>query len=104
MKVYTVLGMHKIDYDFSVEIFKLGCFTDKTKAFKKAKQAFENAKSVDFAYEIQQYSNKEKYRNVDEGALEIEEDDELGYYRLSFGFEEDYEVYNVAVDEWEVKE
>ncbi len=102
MKIYTVLGMHKVDYDFSVEVFKLGCFTDKAKALEKAKQEYVNAKRVDFAYEIQQYSNEEKYRDVDEGLLEIIEDEENGYYELSFGFEEDHEMYNIAVDEWEL--
>jgi hypothetical protein len=103
MKVYTVLGMHKIDYDFSVETYKLGCSSDRNKALQMAKEAFEKAKTKDFAKEIERYSNEEEYRDVDEGALEIEEYDELGYYRLSFGFEEDYEVYIVAVDEWEVE-
>ena len=102
MKIYTVQGMHKADYDFSVEIFNLGCFTDKAKAIKKAKEDFETSKRTDFAEAIERYSNEEEYRDVDEGLLEIEEDDENGYYRLSFGHEEDYEVYSVAVDEWEL--
>ena len=102
MKVYTVQGMHKVDYDFSVEIFNLGCFTDKAKAIEKAKEDFEASKHNDFAEAIERYSDEKKYRDVDEGLLEIEEDDENGYYRLSFGYEEDYEVYSVAVDEWEL--
>ena len=84
MKIYTVQGVHKIDYDFSVEIFNLGCFTDKAKAIAKAKYDFEKSQQLDFAEAIKRYSNKEEYRDVDEGALEIEEDDVNGYYRISF--------------------
>jgi len=103
MKVYTVSGMHKADYDFSVETFKFGCFVDKSKALNKAKKVFLDAKNIEFAYEIQQYSNEEKYPDIDAGALEIEMDEENGYYQISFGIEEDYEVYIISIDEWNVE-
>ena len=78
MKVYTVSGTHRIDYDFSIEIFKFGCFVDSNKALKRAKAAFIKARDNDFADEIEEYSNEEEYPDIGEGALNIEMDEENG--------------------------
>ena len=98
MKVYAVQRMDKYDYDFSVTLRKYGCFTNKEKAKEIAKLAYKQMRE-ECEDDIKQYSNENEYRDVDEGALEVEEDDENGYYRISFGFEENYEVHNVAVNE-----
>ena len=103
MKVYTVSGTHRIDYDFSIEIFKFGCFVDSNKALKRAKAAFIKARDNDFADEIEEYSNEEEYPDIGEGALNIEMDEENGYYLISFGIEEDYESYTISIDEWNVE-
>ena len=103
MKIYTVQGMDKIDYDLSVEIRNLGCFYDRAKALQRAAEEFEKLKAY-HAYNIEIYSNVEDYPSVDDGGINIEEDTENGYYLISFGFEEWYEVHTVAVDEWTVEE
>ena len=103
MKIYTVQRMEKYDYDFSVILKKCGCFTDKEKAIKAARHEYEKLCS-DCAEEIERYSNEDEYRDIDEGMFEAIEDDENGYYRISFGYEEDYEMHNVAVNEWELNE
>ena len=102
MKIYTVKGMHRIDYDFTIAFFKLGCFTNKDNALQRAKEAFEKAKAEDYAEDIARYSNEEEC-NEDE-LVKFYEDEEKGYYRLSFGVEEDYEAYRISVDEWTVED
>ena len=103
MKIYTVQRMEKYDYDFSVILKKCGCFTDKEKAKEAARREYKKLYS-DCAEEIERYSNEDEYRDVDEGMFEAIEDDENGYYRISFGYGEDYEMHNVAVNEWELEE
>lgn len=99
MKIYTVQRMDKIDYDFSVSLIKYGCFASKEKAKRKARLAYEKLLK-EYAEEIEEYSNEEYYEEPGDGLLEIEEDEENGYYRISFGFEEDYEMHNIAINEW----
>lgn len=101
MKIYTVERMDKYDYDFSVEITKHGCFTDKEKALQKAKQAYESM-CGEYEDEMARYSDKDEYPDVDAGGLNIEEDPEYGYYGISFGYDEHYEFHSVAVEEWEL--
>ena len=102
MNVYTVKGFHRIDYDFSTEFFNLGCFVNRNNALKRAKEEFEKAKTEDFAEDIARYSNEEE---CDEDELvHFEENEEQGYYRLSFGMEENYESYRVSVDEWTIED
>ena len=105
MKVYTVTSTDKIDYDFSVEQRKHGCFIDRNKALQCAKKGFEEAKEI-YAYEIKKYSNEELYPSDDwdSGALWIEEDYEGGYYCISYGTGDNYEIHQVCVDEWFVEE
>ena len=103
MKIYVVSSMDKIDYDFSVEMHKHGCFrpSSRDKAIAKAKEVFESLKYL-YEEEIEQYSDKEEYPDEDSGAVYIEEDDEYGYYEISFGTEEHHECHCVYVDEYEV--
>lgn len=102
MKIYTVKGIHRIDYDFSIEFFKLGCFKDRDNALRRAKEAFEKAKAKDFAEDIETYSDEEE---CDEDELvEFYEEYDKGYHRLSFGTEERYESYAISVDEWTVED
>ena len=102
MKVYTVQRMDKYDYDFSVTLIKYGCFTDKEKAKETSKLAYKKL-CEECEDEIKQYSNEDEYYDISEGALEVEEDEENGYYRISFGFEEDYEMHNIAINEWDLE-
>ena len=101
MKVYTVQRQDKFDYDFSVELRKCGCYINRDKAIARAKQIYERI-CGEYEDEMLHYSDKDEY-DEDSGALSVEEDTENGYYRISFGFEENYEVHSVAVDEWEVQ-
>ncbi len=103
MKIYTVERMDKYDYDFSVEITKHGCFTDKEKALQKAKQVYEST-CGEYEDEMARYSDKDEYPDVDAGGLNIEEDPEYGYYGISFGYDEHYEFHGVAVEEWELED
>ena len=89
MKVYTVERMDKYDYDFSVEIRKEGCYSDKNKALERAKKVYESMCSE---YEDDMLRES------------VEEDPEYGYYAISFGYDEDYEFHSVAVEEWEMEE
>ena len=102
MKIYTVKGIHRIDYDFSIEFIKLGCFVDKNNALQRAKEAFEKAKAEDYAEDIAKYSDEEECCEVE--LVEFYENEERGRYGLSFGMEEDYESYTITVDEWIVQD
>lgn len=105
MKIYTVESTDKIDYDFSIEQHKLGCFMDRNKALKCAKEGFENIKKI-FAKEMEKYSDNELYPSDDwdSGALWVEEDYEGGYYCISYGADENYESHQVCVEEWSVED
>ena len=100
MKVYTVQRMDKYDYDFSVELKKCGCFVNKTDAKRKAKEVYDGMR-VEYKEDIVDY---ERAKNMyeDYSLLEFEEDDENGYYRISFGDSDEYEYHSVAVDEYEL--
>ena len=102
MKLYIVESEDKIYYDFSVYTRKHQCTFSKEQALQKAKEVFENLR-VKHADDIETYSDKEAYVDVDDGALEIIERPEDGYYRMSFGFEEDYEVHKVYIAECDVE-
>ena len=103
MEVYTVESTDKIDYDFSFEQRKLGCFKDRNKAIQCAKEGFEEVKKR-FAKEMKEYSNEDEYPSDEPGALWIEADDNTGYYCISFGVEENYESHQVCVEEWTVQD
>lgn len=95
--VYTVEITHRIDYDFSFEQRKMGCFYDKSKAVQRAKNGFAMLKKI-LANKIDQYDNAES------GATWIEEDDDTGYYCISFGEDEEYESHQICVEEWFIEE
>lgn len=97
MKVYTVESTDRLDYDFSFEQRKLGCFYDRNKAIQRAKEEFKEVKK-NFAKEIKEYKNAES------GATWIEEDDKIGYYCVSFGEDEFYESHQVCVEEWAIED
>lgn len=103
MKIYTVERIDKYDYDFSVEISKHGCFTNKEKAVQKAKLVYESMCGA-YKDEMIKYSDEVCYEDEASGKLYVEEDAENGYYCIAFGFEEHYECHNVAVEEWELEE
>jgi len=103
LKELVALGKKKKNILELQEINDL--FADMELQPEQMEKVFEylDAKNIEFAYEIQQYSNEEKYPDIDAGALEIEMDEENGYYQISFGIEEDYEVYIISIDEWNVE-
>lgn len=103
MKIYTVEKMDKYDYDFSVEISKHGCFTNKEKAIQKAKQVYESM-CGEYEDEMVKYSDEDCYEDEASGKLYTEEDAKNGYYCIAFGFEDDYECHSVAVEEWELED
>ena len=102
VKIYTVSSMSKIDYDFSVEICNHGAFVNKADAIECAKSEFEQIKK-DHAGDIIEYSDIEVYTELN-GILYMEEDDEYGYYCVSFGAFERYECHSAYVEEWELTE
>lgn len=95
-RVYTVEITHRRDYDFSFEQRKMGCFYDRDKAVKRAKNGFAALKEM-LANKINRYDNAEY------GATWIEEDDDVGYYCISFGEDEEYESHQICVEEWFVE-
>lgn len=105
MKIYTVLRQNKIDYDFSVELLKVGCFLGKAKAIALAKKEYESMQA-EYEDQMLKYSDKDIYDpdEYESGATYTEEDDEHGYYCISFGIDEHYESHCVWVDEWDVEE
>lgn len=98
MKIYTVQQMDKIDYDFSVGLMNHGCFINKEAAKRKAKLVYENMQ-IEYEDKMKRYADE---ADVASGMTDVEEDDENGYYRISFGYDEDYECHSVAVDEHEL--
>lgn len=102
MKIYIVERQDKIYYDFSVYTKKYQCTTNKEQALKKAKEVFESM-CTEYADDIETYSDKEAYVDADDGALEIVQNEADGFYRMSFGFEEDYEVHRVYIEECDIE-
>lgn len=105
MVIYTVESTDKEEIDFSVEMRKLGCFLDKEKALKCAKEEFEKVKEI-WSDDIKKFSNEELYPSDDwdSGAPWIEEDYEGGYYCVSYGADENYESHQVVVEEWTIQD
>ena len=103
MKVYTVYRQDKFDYDFSVSLLKLGCYSDRDKAVEVAKKEYESMHG-EYEDEMLKYADKNIYdpEEFGSGALFVEEDD--GVYFISFGADEDYESHTAWVDEWDVEE
>ena len=91
MKIYTVERMDKYDYDSSVEIKKYGAFRDRKRAIKKAKEVF-NSMCGEYEDDIERYSDKDVYIDEDTGGLYIIKDNEFGYYQISYGAGENYEI------------
>ena len=100
MKIYTIERLDKFDYDFSIELKKFGCFYDKEKATRKAKEVFE-AMCDECKDDMAKYANEEDEAS---GKTRIEEDAENGYYLVAFGFEEYYECHSIAVEEYEIED
>lgn len=104
MKVYTVQRMDMFDYALSVELKKGGCYSDRNMALKRAKELYERM-CGEYEDEMLRYSDEDAYPEVCDGALEVEEDPENGYYQISFGLcYEDHEFHSIAVDEWEMED
>lgn len=103
MKIYTVTQMDKFDYDFSVTLTKHGCFQERENALSKAKEVFKQMR-FNHSEDIIRYSDEDDYPEEGDGAYCQEIDTQNGYYRMSFGFEDEYEVHSVSVDEWELED
>lgn len=103
MKVHTILYMVQEDYYNSVELKKLGCFANKEVATKQAKFAFSVVRRQ-YASEINKYSNSEEYPEECDGALQMEIDEENGFYCMAFGRPEKRETHIISTEEWEVIE
>ena len=85
MKIYTVQRQDKFDYDFSVSLVNLGCYSDKAKAIARANKEY-GCMQGEYEDEMLKYSDKDIY-DPDEyssGALYVETDDEDGYYGIVF--------------------
>lgn len=100
MKVYNVMALDKIDYDFSVELMQKGCYLRKEDAIRCKEDVARVIKSK-FKKEIQKYSDPEEYAEG-AGLTYIEEDED--YFEVSFGFEEHHECHQVWIDELDVLE
>lgn len=87
MELYAVIKQSKYDYDFSVETIKYGLFVNKAEAIYKAKKVFESLQDDD---------------DDELEDLEYEIDEENGYFRMSFGYDEDYESHCVTVEALEL--
>lgn len=105
MKIYTVQRQDKFDYDCSVLLTNIGCYTDKAKAIARSKSEYESMQG-EYEDQMEKYSDKDIYdpEEYGSGALYVEEDNECGYYIITFGLHEDYETHGVWVDEWELQE
>jgi hypothetical protein len=89
MELYAVVKQSKYDYDFSVETVKHGIFVNRMDAICKAKAVFESL----------QEPGDEELEN-----LEYDIDEEIGYFEMSFGYEEDYESHIVSVEEFKLSD
>lgn len=99
-KVYTVQYQVKYDYDFSVETTNHGCFKSKEDAIDVLSKVVAKVKA-NHEDDMEEYSDKEIYPDEDDGALYIEEENDVFY--MTFGYQEHHEVHTVWIDEWEVK-
>lgn len=98
MKIYTVQRMDQYDYDFSVLTTKYNAYKDHNKAFECSRKVYENM-CEEYCEEMEMYSKEDEY---DQGSLYIEEDDENGYYHMSFGREDEHESHCISVEEFDV--
>ena len=89
MELYAVVKQSKYDYDFSVSTTKHGIFVNKMDAIYRAKSVFEDL----------QEPGDEELEN-----LEYDIDEEIGYFEMSFGYEEDYESHIVSVEEFKLSD
>lgn len=89
MELYAVVKQSKYDYDFSVETVKHGIFVNRMDAICRAKAVFESL----------QEPGDEELEN-----LEYDIDEEIGYFEMSFGYEEDYESHIVSVEEFKLSD
>lgn len=103
MKIYTVTKQSKIDYDFSVETEKYGAFLDFDAAVKRMKKVVKELKA-ELKDNIKEYSDKETYIDEDNGLYTEYKDFENGYWACNYGFQENYESYQVCVDVFEVED
>lgn len=102
-KIYTVTTLSKVDYDFSVEVKRHGAFESFDKAVKRLKSVVKDFKNK-YIGDYEKYSNTEKYPDEESGAWTVIEDFENGYWRVSFGYEEDYELHQICIDEYKVED
>lgn len=100
MKVYNVMSMTRCDYDFSILTHQGGCYHNKRDAIKRKEVVVEEIKNA-CEEDIKEYSNANKYPDIADGALYVE-NDEI-YFEMEYGFEENHVVHQVWIDELEVK-
>jgi len=102
-KIYTVITLSKIDYDFSVQVIQHGAFEDFNNAVKRFKSVVEEFKK-EYVEEFERYSDEERYPDEEYGAWTVIEDLENGYWRVSFGFEEHYECHQICIGEYKIED
>lgn len=106
MKIYIVQEFNRSDYDFDTDIKYHGAYTSKDNAIEKAKDVFEKLKAF-YADEIDEHTyNEDMGEDEDEdyyfdeaGEVDFDIDDEMGFYKFTFGSEEDFELHSVEVKE-----
>ena len=103
MKVYAVIQHDQYECDCSSIIVKHNAFFDKNKALAHANKVYKSM-CEDYADEMEQYSNEDAFEEVSQGSLYIEQDDEHGYYFLSFGRGEERETHCISVEEFAIIE
>ena len=92
-KIYTVTITSRSDYDFSVTMTKHGAFRNYIDAVIRLMEVVR--KSID------SYWQSAKSKGY---ALEIMDDCENGYWKCWFGEDEDYELHQICIDEYEIEE
>ena len=108
IKFYTVMYVSKVDYDFSVEVRKLGAFSTFAAALERLKKSVEEF-NVKYEKKLAKFADEELYPEVDEevdeynGRLQIDDRLDDGYWGCEFGYEEDFEWHEIYIDEWTVE-
>ena len=93
MNIYLVQEFSRADYDFSTDIKNHGLYVNRYEAIVRARQVFEKLQE-EYADEFSKYE-------CEDGEVEFDIDEEKGWFEFSFGFEEDFELFRVTVEEIE---
>ena len=108
VRFYTVMYVSKVDYDFSVEVRKLGAFSTFAAALERLKKLVEEFK-VEREEDLAKFADDELYPEVNteideyNGRLQICDCLNTGYWGCEFGYEDDFELHEIYIDEWTVE-